>query len=125
MTIAAPTATATRRLCALPKSAPRPLPPGIAPNRAELIVRNRNKWVNGTNLHYYFFDKPTDGELATFEDGSTKFVSWVSTAAEQAVVRQAFKRWRDLGIGLDFTEVSDRSEAEIRIGFMRGDGAWS
>jgi hypothetical protein len=76
-------------------------------------------------LHYYFFDKPTDGENVTLQDGSTRFVSWISTEAEKAVVRQAFKKWKDLGIGLEFKEVVGRGEAEVRVGFMRGDGAWS
>lgn len=40
-------------------------------------------------------------------------------------MRRAFQTWKDLGIGLEFDEVSTRDEAEIRIGFMRGDGAWS
>ena len=30
-----------------------------------------------------------------------------------------------LGIGLSFVEVDDQAEAEIRIGFLQGDGSWS
>lgn len=30
-----------------------------------------------------------------------------------------------MGIGLSFQEVSSRTEAEIRIGFLKGDGSWS
>jgi hypothetical protein len=101
------------------------LSPSVAPNRARLIIVNQTKWVNGTVLHYYFFDKPTDGENVTLDDGSTRFASWVSTDAEKAVARQAFTKWKDLGIGLEFKEVGSRGEAEVRIGFMRGDGAWS
>lgn len=40
------------------------------------------------------------------------------------MVRAAFKEWDDLGIGLEFKEVTDRSEAEIRIGFQQDDGSW-
>jgi hypothetical protein len=69
-----------------------------------------DKWVNGTVLHYCFFDRPP---------------AWTTTDAEKDVVRQAFKIWKDVGIGLDFQEVSALDEAEIRIGFQRGDGAWS
>lgn len=39
--------------------------------------------------------------------------------------RDAFKEWKDIGIGLVFEEVDSIDEAEIRIGFQRGDGAWS
>jgi hypothetical protein len=41
------------------------------------------------------------------------------------VVRAAFKKWKDVGVGLEFKEVPAREQAEIRIGFMRDDGAWS
>jgi hypothetical protein len=30
---------------------------------------------------------------------------------------ESFLHWKDLGIGLEFREVTDRSEAEVRIGF--------
>ena len=40
-------------------------------------------------------------------------------------MRKAFKAWQAIGIGLDFKEVDNVDEAEIRIGFQRGDGAWS
>ena len=43
----------------------------------------------------------------------------------EEVVRQAFERWKEIGIGLQFQEVSSRTEAEVRIGFMADDGAWS
>ena len=33
--------------------------------------------------------------------------------------------WKGLPIGLEFVEVSDRSEAEVRIGFDQADGSWS
>ncbi len=41
------------------------------------------------------------------------------------MVRAGFQRWKDVGIGLTFKEVSAREDAQIRIGFMQGDGAWS
>ena len=41
------------------------------------------------------------------------------------MVRQAFERWKAQDIGLEFVEVTSRDEAEIRIGFMQGDGSWS
>jgi hypothetical protein len=41
------------------------------------------------------------------------------------VVRNAFDHWKAQGIGLEFAEVTSRDEAEVRIGFMQGDGSWS
>jgi len=68
--------------------------------------------VNGTVLRYYFFDEePEPG--------------WVGGSEQQDVVRRSFQQWKDLGIGLDFEEVSDRRDAEVRIGFLPGDGSWS
>lgn len=40
-------------------------------------------------------------------------------------MRKAFREWKDLGLGLEFTEVSDRSEPEVRIAFDQSDGSWS
>lgn len=89
------------------------LPPELGPDRMRAIIRTRPKWVNGTVLHYHFFDEQS-GEHA-----------WVGPEAQREVVRDAFREWKDLGIGLDFEEVADRSEAEIRIGFLATDGSWS
>lgn len=83
------------------------------------------KWVNGTVLHYYFFDRETDGANVRFTDGTTEWRTWTTSKEEMDVVRKAFKIWKDIGLGLEFKEVTSRDEAEIRIGFMRGDGAWS
>ena len=114
------------RYCNLP---PRPtpvLPPGIDLGRARAIIVGRSMWVNGTVLHYYFFDGDADGSTVRFSDGTTKFVSWVGPAAQQDAVRHAFQEWKDLGIGLEFREVDDRAEAEVRIGFQgQYDGSWS
>jgi hypothetical protein len=101
--------------CALPKIPERALPAGLPDARERLIRYVEKKWVNGTVLHYYFFDRQTDGDNG----------SWVGAAAQKEAVREAFQTWKDLGIGLEFLEVSNREEAEVRIGFMQGDGAWS
>ncbi len=101
--------------CTAPQAHLRPLPVDIDPRRAGFIRYNEKKWVNGTRLRYYFFDRNTDGIGG----------SWVGPEAQKAVVRDAFRTWKDLGIGLDFEEVRDREDAEIRIGFMVGDGSWS
>ena len=101
--------------CALPKIPERALPAGLPDSRERLIRYVEKKWVNGTVLHYYFFDRQTDGDNG----------SWVGAAAQKEVVRNAFQAWKDLGIGLEFREVSNREEAEVRVGFMQGDGSWS
>ncbi len=111
--------------CALPEVAPREFDADINPLRAFLILASDRKWVNGTVLHYYFFDKPTDGTTVMLSNGTSEFRSWVGAEAQKAVVRAAFKAWKDVGIGLEFKEVATREEAEVRIGFMRGDGSWS
>jgi hypothetical protein len=111
--------------CSLPVVPERVLAPTVDAERAELIRILTKKWVNGTVLHYYFFDRETDGRNVVLANGSRQWRTWTTSAAEQNVVRRAFATWKDLGIGLQFEEVADRGEAEIRIGFERGDGAWS
>jgi astacin (peptidase family M12A) len=112
--------------CAIPPRQAPVLPPGLDFDRARAIVVGRSKWANGTVLHYHFFDRPTDGSTIRFEDGTTRFVSWVGAPAQQDAVRTAFQTWKELGIGLEFREVDDRSEAEVRIGFLMDyDGSWS
>lgn len=114
------------RYCALPPSPPPVLDPGLSAHRARAIVMMANKWANGTLLHYYFFTDPdADGQIVTLADGSREWRTWVSTEAEREIVRNAFAHWKAQGIGLDFQETNQRSEAEIRIGFMQGDGSWS
>ncbi|MEH0158738.1 M12 family metallopeptidase [Limibacter armeniacum] len=95
--------------CSLPVVPERVFGPEVSRERAELLRVISKKWVNGTILHYYFF---TDGEMGGGED-------------QKNIVRQAFKVWKDLGIGLEFREVNTRDEAELRIGFLQNDGAWS
>lgn len=102
-------------LCTLPNLPERPLPPDLHPGRARLIRLNEKKWVNGTVLSYYFFDRPSDGPGG----------AWVGGEDQKAVVRRAFRHWKDLGLGLEFREAQAREEAELRIGFHRGDGSWS
>jgi hypothetical protein len=40
-------------------------------------------------------------------------------------VRRAFKIWTEVGIGVRFEEVTTIDNADVRIGFLRGDGSWS
>ncbi|GAB3048651.1 M12 family metallopeptidase [Spirosoma pulveris] len=112
--------------CALPPVPPRVFEPGIAPDRQALIEVMSSKWTNGTQLHYYFFDQPSDGQYVFFTDGSKEWRLWTTSDEKQKdVVRQAFDVWKGVGIGIEFVEVKTRGEAEIRIGFMQGDGSWS
>jgi hypothetical protein len=65
--------------------------------------------VNGTELKYFFYNQG----------------AWGGGSGQQQVVRDAFKEWKDLGIGLSFREVQSAEQADVRIGFLRGDGSWS
>ncbi|MEW6363151.1 MAG: M12 family metallopeptidase [Acidobacteriota bacterium] len=111
--------------CSLPQVSERVFGPDVGLVRARLILMTAKKWVNGTVLHYYFFDKPTDGQSVLLSNGTSEWRPWTTTQEEKDVVRQAFAVWKQMGIGLDLKEVASRDDAEIRIGFMRGDGAWS
>jgi hypothetical protein len=111
--------------CSLPQVPPRVFAPNTEPGRARAILKLAAKWVNGTALRYYFFDQSSDGQTVFFNNGTSEWRSWATSEAEKNVVRRAFQMWKALGIGLDFKEVAVRTAAEIRIGFMRGDGAWS
>ncbi len=97
------------RYCALPKTPPRQFAADVSPNRAKLIEMISKKWVNGTKLHYYFF---ASGSASASND-------------QKDLVRQGFDVWKNVGIGIQFEEVQDIHSAEIRIGFVQGDGSWS
>jgi hypothetical protein len=85
------------------------LAPDLSGDRVRLIEDVGKKWVNGTKLRYYFF---SDG-------------AWEGGNDQQDIVRKGFDVWKEVGIGLDFEETTSISEAEVRIGFLRGDGSWS
>jgi len=99
--------------------------PQMPSDRMDAIFAHEKKWANGTKLRYYFFDKRTDGESRLTASGTRKFISWVGAEKQREVVRKAFATWAKTGMGLTFEEVKSREDAEIRIGFMAGDGAWS
>lgn len=123
-TAAAPPANATR-YCAVRRPAPLKLNKSVGSKRARLIHENSNKWVAGTTLNYYFYDKDTDGAYVKMSDGSKQWRPWKGTKKQTDVVRKAFKIWKDTGLNLVFKEVGDRKDADIRIAFMEDDGAWS
>jgi len=93
----------------LPNVPDRKLDEHLDPGREFLIRYIEKKWVNNTVLHYYFFKSPA---------------SWRANDSQNQAVRNAFKEWKQLGIGLQFVEVNQPEDAEIRIGFQRG-GSWS
>ena len=105
---ATPTGPTTKPFCRNP---PRPVPnlsPHVMANavRAAAIIRTRLKWVNGTVLHYAFFG------------GSSHY----AVPRKQAdAIRSAFAKWKGVGIGLEFQEVAQLSEAEVRIGYSSAD----
>jgi hypothetical protein len=115
----------SHRYCNARPTVAREFGPGMNADRARAINVLSDKWVNGTELSYYFFDQATDGQNVNFADGSTQFMPWAGAEAQKNVVRQAFKVWSDQGIGLKFKEVASRNQAVVRIGFQAGDGAWS
>lgn len=96
--------------CAMPPLPERIFAPHISADHARAIIVSGSKWVNGTVLHYYFFTSPA---------------KWKGTEQQKTTVRDAFKVWKDVGIGMEFMEVNNPGEAEIRIGFERKDGHWS
>lgn len=97
------------RYCAVPPTPPRVFAPDVSADRARLIEMISKKWVNGTKLRYCFLDT-----------GSP-----IGGAAQKDLVREGFARWKAVGIGITFEEVSDVGSADVRIGFVEGDGAWS
>src|SRR6266550_3263170 len=97
----------TRPFCRmLPRTTP-PMRPAVAadPLRAAAIIATNSKWVSGTVLHYCFFTK---GHFAV-------------PAKQADAVRGAVKKWKTVGIGLDFKEVTQLSEAKVRIGYSIAD----
>ena len=89
--------------------------PDVNPFRASLIRVSDKKWVNGTVLHYYFFDKASDGPRGR----------WRGAKSQSDAVRKAFAKWKKLPIGLEFREVDNREDVKIWVGFDRFDGSWS
>ena len=99
-----------KHYCTLVKAPVRVFAPEVAAHREAMILVSSKKWVNGTQLKYYFFNGGNDGSP----------VAWKGDATQQNMVKQAFQTWKNLGIGLTFTETNDKNEAQIRIGFMHG-----
>lgn len=100
----------SRRYCTARYPKQRVFAAGVSAERARLLRQSANKWLNGTTLRYWFFDKPRQ---------------WTAANAQKDVVREAFATWKALGIGLDFAEAAKRADADLRIAFEQGGGSWS
>jgi len=114
-----------KHYCSLPKMPERNFSLSMSPNRTNAILVMAKKWVNGTKLKYYFFNDNSFYSLSTNSSGTQTKKYWKGTNAEKKAVKKAFKIWKDIGIGLEFEETTDRLEAQIRIGFADGEGSWS
>src|SRR5690606_7280149 len=99
-----------KRFCAVLPRPDRVFDASVTPTRARLILEGGNKCVNGTVLRFHCFRSPA---------------RWRGSSAHEDLVRKAFDKWAKVGIGLTFEEVDSPDEAEIRIGFLGGDGHWS
>ena len=95
--------------CCLPEVPERIFDDDVSDSRERLIRYIDKKWVNGTKLRYFFFKEGLFSGDATHEQ----------------LVRDAFKIWEDVGIGITFEEINTITEAEIRIGFHRDGRSWS
>lgn len=104
-----------KRFCGMPRTVERVLPPDIDTGRASLIQVISKTWVNGTQIHYCFW--------SSVEHSSPE--KWDGSDQDKEAVRAAWQEWNNIGIGLEFIEVSDPYEAEVRIGFDHTDGSWS
>src|SRR5688572_18155741 len=108
--------TARYTYCSLPDTPPPVFTDDVSGPRLQAIVVNDSKWLTGTTLSYYFFDRETDGSTLKLSDGTTGWRSWLSDEAHRGLVRSGFERWHEEGIGLAFREVNSREDADIRIG---------
>jgi hypothetical protein len=103
------------RHCSTPPQPPLDLPAAMPLERQRALMVGASKWVNETVLHYAFFDSDSNPAWAPAGE------------AQKDVVRESFQAWKDLPIGLDFKEVDDLGEAEVRIAFDQDPraGSWS
>ncbi|SEE09683.1 Astacin (Peptidase family M12A) [Streptomyces sp. 2231.1] len=116
----------TRRLCSLPRQPAPSFAAGLTAERLGALLAGRRMWVNGTVLHYCFLDTAADASVIPVPGtAELRRVPWGGGAGQRDVVRECFREWQGLGIGVTFAEVGDRREAELRIGFQAGAGSWS
>jgi len=101
---------AQKPLCGTAPRIQRVAPALIAndPRRARAILKVAGKWLNRTVLHYSFFTGDSHYAVPTVQADA---------------VRAAFAAWKAVGIGLDFQEVDQLGEAEVRIGYSEADAS--
>ena len=92
----------------LPRPVPQ-LPPEVAadPPRAR---RSSRPWKMGQQ----------DGPALLLLHGNSHYAV---PKAQADAIRKAFAKWKAVGIGLEFQEVKQLSEAEVRIGYSEADGS--
>ncbi|MEZ6023092.1 MAG: M12 family metallopeptidase [Hyphomonadaceae bacterium] len=81
--------------------------------RARLVARNRLLWSNHETLRFMFLETRP---------------SWRGSKEDKQAVRNAFRQWKSIGLGLEFTEVDTAADRpQIRIGFShrKNAGSWS
>jgi hypothetical protein len=116
----------TRRLCSLARQPAPSFPAGLTAGRLGALLAGRRMWVNGTVLHYCFLGAGSDASVIPVPGtAELRRVPWNGGEEQREVVRECFREWQGLGIGVVFAEVGERSEAELRIGFQAGGGSWS
>jgi hypothetical protein len=113
------------RYCSIKKPEPKILKDTVDSFRSKLIIQESNKWVAGTTLYYFFFNKKTDGAFVKQKGGTKVWVPWQGSKNEMNAVRRGFRIWEKTGLGLRFKEVKKREDADIRVAFMEDDGSWS
>lgn len=98
----------TARYCSLARQPAPVLPPGLAAERVAALVGGQRMWANATVLHYCFLGGDTDASVVPMPGtGRPRRGSWAGTEEQRDVVRDCFREWRDLGIGLGLEEVRD------------------
>jgi hypothetical protein len=91
-------------LCTIQNVAKPVYPVAVTPDRQFLLMTLGKFWVSGTTLAYKFVGGPESQRL---------------------IVRAAFQYWHDhAAYGIVFKEVTT-GPAQLRIGFVQGDGSWS
>lgn len=90
---------------------PAALPTAPTDRRTRLIRETAYKWMNGSTIHYWFYDR---GRRAGPEP-------------QKAAARKAFGQWMALGLGIAFVEVASEAQADLRIAFDQApsEGSWS
>ena len=110
--------------CSLPPQSAPVKVDGLDGSRLEALIVGRLKWLNGTVLHYYFFDRETDGSVTRRGRGHPTLMSWVGGEEQRTSCARA-SGVEGPGHGPGVRRGDDRTEAEIRIGFQRGNGSCS